>query len=73
MRPEIYTFFAIMAVSIIVFYFLIAWTELFIQSRFYAMFHVISASTNTGFQAREMSVISDEGDFLLIIIMLIGG
>ena len=37
------------------------------------MFQVISASTNTGFQFIEMSVLSDEGKILLIIIMLIGG
>lgn len=72
MRPEIYTFFAIMAVSIIVFYFLIASTD-FSSKPMFAMFHVISASTNTGFQLVEMSVISDEGKILLIIIMLIGG
>ena len=39
----------------------------------FAMFQVVSASTNTGFQFIEMSVLSDEGKILLIIIMLIGG
>ena len=72
MRPEIYTFFAIIAVSIVVFYFLIASTD-FSSKPMFAMFHVISASTNTGFQFIEMSVLSDEGKILLIVIMLIGG
>ncbi|TVP40966.1 potassium transporter TrkG [Candidatus Nitrosocosmicus arcticus] len=72
MRPEIYTYFAIIAVSIIVFYFLIASTD-FSSKPMFAMFHVISASTNTGFQLVEMSVLSDQGKILLIIIMLIGG
>ena len=72
MRPEIYTFLAIIAVSIVVFYFLIASTD-FSSKPMFAMFQVISASTNTGFQFIEMSVLSDEGKILLIIIMLIGG
>ena len=72
MRPEIYTYFAIIAVSIVVFYFLIASTD-FSSKPMFAMFHVISASTNTGFQLIEMSVLSDEGKILLIVIMLIGG
>jgi len=72
LRPEIYTYFAIIVVSIIVFYFLIASTD-FSSKPMFAMFHVISASTNTGFQLVEMSVLSDDGKILLIIIMLIGG
>jgi trk system potassium uptake protein TrkH len=72
MRPEIYTYLAIIAVSIIVFYFLIASTD-FSSKPMFAMFHVISASTNTGFQLIEMSVLSDEGKILFIVIMLIGG
>ena len=72
MRPEIYTFLAIIAVSIVVFYFLIISTD-FSSKPMFAMFQVISASTNTGFQFIEMSVLSDEGKILLIIIMLIGG
>ncbi len=72
MRPEIYTFLAIIAVSIVVFYFLIISTD-FSSKPMFAMFQVVSASTNTGFQFIEMSVLSDEGKILLIIIMLIGG
>lgn len=72
MRPEIYTFFAIIGVSIVVFYFLIASSD-FSSKPMFAMFHVISASTNTGFQLIEMSLLSDEGKVMLIVIMLIGG
>jgi trk system potassium uptake protein TrkH len=72
MRPEIYAFLTIIAVSIVVFYFLIISTD-FSSKPMFAMFQVISASTNTGFQFIEMSVLSDEGKILLIIIMLIGG
>ena len=50
MRPEIYTYFAIIAVSIAVFYFLIASTD-YSSKPMFAMFHVISASTNTGFHS----------------------
>jgi trk system potassium uptake protein TrkH len=72
MRPEIYTYFAIIAVSTVVFYFLIASSD-FSSKPMFALFHVISASTNTGFQLTEMSALSDEGKILLIVIMLIGG
>jgi trk system potassium uptake protein TrkH len=72
MRPEIYTYFAIIAISIVVFYFLIAYTD-FQSKLIFAMFHVISASTSTGFQLVDMSALSDNGKILLIMIMLIGG
>ena len=72
MIPEIYTYFAIIGISTIVFYFLIISTD-FHSKPLFALFHVISASTNTGFQFVEMSVLSDEGKILMIIIMLIGG
>ena len=49
MRPEIFVFFAIILVSIPIFYFLIISSN--VQSQFMtSVFHVISASTNTGFQ-----------------------
>jgi trk system potassium uptake protein TrkH len=37
------------------------------------MFHVISASTTTGFQFIDLSQISTNGKVLLIVLMLIGG
>jgi trk system potassium uptake protein TrkH len=72
MMPEVYTYFAIIAISIVVFYFIIASTD-FSSKPIFAIFHVISASTNTGFQIIEMSMVSDWGKILMIIIMLIGG
>ena len=36
-------------------------------------FHVISASTTTGFQFIDLSLLSDNGKILLIVLMLIGG
>jgi trk system potassium uptake protein TrkH len=72
MMPEVYTYFAIIAISIVVFYFVIASTD-FSSKPIFAIFHVISASTNTGFQIIEMSMLSDGGKILMIIIMLIGG
>ena len=72
MRPEIYTYFAIIAISTLVFYFMMASTD-FSSKPMFAMFHVISASTNTGFQIVEMSILTDQGKVLLIVIMLIGG
>jgi trk system potassium uptake protein TrkH len=74
MRPEIYTYFGIIGVSIIIFYFIIASTATNLESMsIFAVFHVISASTNTGFQFIDMSLLSNEGKIYLIIIMLIGG
>ena len=73
MRPEIYTYFGIIGVSILVFYFLIVSTTELQSMPLFAIFHVISASTNTGFQFIDMSLLSDEGKIYLIIIMLIGG
>ena len=73
MRPEIYTYFGIIAISIIVFYFIIASTTDLQSMSIFAIFHVVSASTNTGFQFIDMSLLSDEGKIYLIILMLIGG
>jgi trk system potassium uptake protein TrkH len=73
MRPEIYTYFGIIAVSIIIFYFIISSTTDLPSTSIFAIFHVVSASTNTGFQFIDMSLLSDEGKIYLIILMLIGG
>ncbi len=72
MRPEIFVFFAIMLVSIPIFYFLINSSNL--ELKFTASaFHVISASTTTGFQFLDISSTSDSAKIMLIILMLIGG
>jgi trk system potassium uptake protein len=72
MRPEIFVFFAIILVSIPIFYFLVISSN--VQSKFMAsVFHIISASTNTGFQFIDISSLPEGAKILLIIIMLIGG
>jgi trk system potassium uptake protein TrkH len=72
MRPEILTFFAIMFVSFFIFYLSISSSN--IPSKIMvSVFHIVSASTNTGFQFIDISSLSDSGKITLIIIMLIGG
>lgn len=72
MRPEIFVFFAIILASIPIFYFLISSSNLELQFTTSA-FHVISASTTTGFQFIDISSLSDSAKIMLIILMLIGG
>jgi trk system potassium uptake protein len=72
MRPEIFVFFAIILASIPIFYFLTTSSNLelkFITSAF----HIISASTTTGFQFLDIASLSDPAKIMLIILMLIGG
>ncbi len=72
MRPEIFVFFAIILLSIPIFYLLLDSSN--IHSKFMtSVFHIISASTNTGFQFIDISSLSESGKIMLIIIMLIGG
>lgn len=72
MRPEILVYFAIMLVSIPIFYLMIASTD--IQSKFMvSVFHVVSASTTSGFQFINIPSLPEEGKIMLIILMLIGG
>lgn len=73
MRPEIYTYFAIIIVSIVIFYFFIASVSDIPSKLMTSIFHVVSASTNTGFQFINLTSLSGEAKILLIIIMLIGG
>jgi trk system potassium uptake protein TrkH len=72
MRPEIFVFFAIILASIPIFYFLISSSNLELQF-ITSAFHVISASTTTGFQFIDISSLSDSAKIMLIILMLIGG
>ncbi|MDQ4074407.1 MAG: CBS domain-containing protein [Thermoproteota archaeon] len=72
MRTEIYLYFGIMFVSIIIFYFFIASPET-PSKLMAAAFHVVSASTTSGFQYINMSLLSEQGKIILIILMLIGG
>lgn len=73
MRPEIYTYFGIIIVSVIIFYFLIASISDIPSKLMTSIFHVMSASTNTGFQFIDLNLLSVEAKILLVIIMLIGG
>jgi trk system potassium uptake protein TrkH len=72
MRPEIYTYFGIIAVSIIVFSYILYQSNP--SAHFMeGIFHAVSASTTTGFQFLSADSISDDGKLMLIILMLIGG
>ena len=68
---EILVFIILITICIVLF--------LFIESSFSknewlsSVFHVISASTTTGFQFIDLSHISTSGKILLIVLMLIGG
>jgi trk system potassium uptake protein TrkH len=72
MRTEIYLYFGIMLVSTIIFYFFIVSSET-PSNLIASAFHVISASTTSGFQYINMQLLSDDGKIILIILMLIGG
>jgi len=72
MRPEIFVFFEIILASIPIFYFLISSSNLELQF-ITSAFHIISASTTTGFQFLDISLLSDSAKIMLIILMLIGG
>lgn len=72
-RPELFLYTIIIAICIIVFYFVLINT-LEIQSQLMtSAFHIISAATNSGFQFINISQISIEAKMILIIVMLIGG
>ena len=72
MRPEIFVFFAIILLSIPIFYLLIDLIKYSLKFMT-SVFHIISASTTTGFQFIDISSLSESGKIMLIIIMLIGG
>jgi len=72
LRPEVYLYFGIIIVSIPIFYVLLN-NENNQSNWITSAFHVVSASTNTGFQFIDISLLSTEGKVFLIIIMLIGG
>jgi trk system potassium uptake protein TrkH len=74
-RPEVFLYFGIILVSIPIFYVLLGSSNDGVgQSNWLtSAFHVVSASTNTGFQYIDVSLLSIDGKILLIILMLIGG
>lgn len=66
---EVVVFLSIIAGSIIVFY-VLAWGEV---DYFSSIFHVISASTTTGFQYLDIHSLAAAPKAFLIVIMLVGG
>jgi len=72
-RPEVFLYFGIILVSIPLFYILLDSNDNSQSKWLTSSFHVVSASTNTGFQYIDVSLLSMEGKILLIVLMLIGG
>jgi trk system potassium uptake protein TrkH len=78
-RPEVFLYLGIILVSIPIFHALLSSSSNSSSSDggqsnwLTAAFHVVSASTNTGFQYIDVSLLSTNGKVLLIILMLIGG
>ena len=63
----------ILFLIVCIFLFLLVEPELSGQDWISSVFHVISASTTTGFQFLDLSHLSDNGKLLIIVLMLIGG
>ncbi len=72
-RPEVFLYFGIILVSTPLFYILLDSNDNSQSKWLTSSFHVVSASTNTGFQYIDVSLLSMEGKILLIVLMLIGG
>jgi trk system potassium uptake protein TrkH len=72
LRLEVFVYFGIILISIVAFHFLLS--EQIVRSDWLtSACHSVSASTNSGFQYINISLIPFESKILLIIIMLIGG
>jgi trk system potassium uptake protein TrkH len=71
MRPEVILYFAIMFTAIPIFTYLLFLSDP-TANIMTGIFHTISAST-TGFQFLDITLLSDNGKILLIVMMLIGG
>ncbi|MBA2267323.1 MAG: CBS domain-containing protein [Nitrosopumilus sp.] len=72
MRPEVILYFAIILTSIPIFTYLVYSSDPS-ASIMVGVFHTMSAATTTGFQFIDITLLSDDGKILLIILMLIGG
>lgn len=72
MRPEIFTYFGIILISIPIFWYLLYLSDPG-SNAMTSVFHTLSAATTTGFQFIDITLLSDQGKFFLIILMLIGG
>ena len=72
-RPEVFLYSGIIVVSTAVFYLLLSDGNDSQSNWVTAAFHVVSASTTSGFQFIDVSLLSADGKTLLIVLMLIGG
>ncbi|HYF99261.1 MAG TPA: potassium transporter TrkG [Candidatus Saccharimonadales bacterium] len=72
MRPEIALYFGIISVSTLIFTYLLILSDPDAQIMT-GIFHAFSAATTTGFQFLDITILSEQGKLLLIILMLIGG
>lgn len=72
MRPEVILYFGIMLTAIPIFTYLLFLSDSN-TNIMTGIFHTVSAATTTGFQFIDITLLSDDGKILLIIMMLIGG
>jgi trk system potassium uptake protein len=73
LRPEVFVYIGIILISIPIFIILLSGHITSSLEWLISAFHVVSASTNTGFQFINISSISFQAKILLIILMLVGG
>jgi trk system potassium uptake protein len=72
MRPEVIVFLGINFTAIPTFTYLLFLSDP-TASIIVGVFHAVSAATTTGFQFLDITLLSDDGKILLIVLMLIGG
>ena len=72
MRPEIIVYFGIILAAIPIFTYLVYLSDP-TANVMVGIFHTVSAATTTGFQFIDITLLSDDGKILLIVLMLIGG
>jgi trk system potassium uptake protein TrkH len=73
LRPEVFVYIGIILISIPIFIILLSSHIASSLEWLTSAFHIVSASTNTGFQFINISSISFQAKILLIILMLVGG
>ena len=73
LRPEVFVYIGIILISIPIFIILLSSHIASSLEWLISAFHIVSASTNSGFQFINISSISFQAKILLIILMLVGG
>ena len=73
LRPEVFVYIGIILISIPIFTILLSALITSSLEWLVSAFHIVSVSTNTGFQFINISSISFQAKILLIILMLVGG